>query len=147
MPPLSWEPKLMSRLNDFLANNLADRKITDAEVPAIRERVHADGQLNLDDVKLLVELYCTADQRCAAFDEFFFEVLEDVLLEDGEIQPSEQFYLLKMLYSDREIRQPERQFLQNIRRRVKNCPPEFEALCETALAAPARGWNVGGVGR
>ena len=74
-------------------------------------------------------------------------MLEDVLLEDGEIQPAEQFYLLKMLYSDREIRQPERQFLQNIRQRVKNRAPEFEALCQTALAAPAKGWSVGGVGR
>ena len=137
----------MTRLQDFVAKKLSDRKICEAEVPLIRERVYADGQTNLDDVKLLIELYCNADSRCAAFDEFFFEVLEDVLLEDGEIQPSEQFYLLKMLYSDREIRQPERQFLQNIRQRVKNRPPEFEALCQTALAAPAKGWSVGGVGR
>jgi len=137
----------MTRLQDFVAKKLADRKICEAEVPLIRERVYADGQTNLDDVKLLIELYCEADSRCAAFDEFFFEVLEDVLLEDGEIQPSEQFYLLKMLYSDREIRQPERQFLQNIRQRVKNCPPDFEQLCQTALAAPAKGWSVGGVSR
>jgi hypothetical protein len=137
----------MTRLQDFVAKKLNDRKICDAEVPLIRERVYADGQTNLDDVKLLIELYCEADKRCAAFDEFFFEVLEDVLLEDGEIQPSEQFYLLKMLYSDREIRQPEKEFLRHIHQQVKGLPPEFDALCRTALDAPARNWSVGGVSR
>lgn len=137
----------MSRLYDFLQDNLADRKITDAEVPAIRERLYADGQLNLDDVKLLIELYCEADSRCPAFEKLFFSVLEDVLLEDGEIQPGEQYYLLKMLYSDREIQQPERAFLQSLRQRASVRTPEFNALCETALAAPSRNWGVGGVSR
>ena len=61
------------------------------------------ASLNLDDVKLLVQLYCEADHRCPAFEDLFFDVLEEVLLEDGQIQPAEQFYLLKMLYSDRKI--------------------------------------------
>lgn len=130
----------MSRLQDFIAQNLSDGQITDAEVPAICDRIYADGQLDLDDVKLLVELYCQANSRCPAFDKLFFAVLEEVLLEDGQISASEQYYLLKMLYSDREIREQERQFLRTLRQRVKTRQPEFEALCETALAAPARNW-------
>ena len=135
----------MTRLQDFLAQKLSDRQISDAEVPAIRERLHADGQLNLDDVKLLIELYCEADRRSPAFEDLFFEVLDEVLLEDGRIQPAEQFYLLKMVYSDRKICDRERQFLRSLRKRASHPTPEFEALCETALAAPSRNWSVGGV--
>jgi hypothetical protein len=135
----------MTRLQDFVAQKLADRKVCDAELPAIRERLYADGQLNLDDVKLLIELYCEADRRSPAFEQLFFAVLEEVLLEDGEIQPGEQYYLLKMLYSDREIQPAERTFLQNIRQRLRSRPPEFEALCETALAAPSKHWTTGGM--
>ena len=137
----------MTRLQDFVAKKLSDRKICDAEVPAIRERLYADGQLNLDDVKLLIELYCEAKHRAPAFEKLFFSVLEEVLLEDGEIQPAEQFYLLKMLYSDRKICEQEREFLRNIRRRQKVRVPEFETLCETALAASDTNWSVGGSSR
>src|SRR5262245_34498419 len=105
----------MTRLQDFVAKKLSDRKICDSEVPAIRERLYADGQLNLDDVKLLIQLYCDADHRAPAFEQLFFSVLEEVLLEDGEIQPAEQFYLLKMIYSDRKICETEREFLRNVR--------------------------------
>jgi hypothetical protein len=135
----------MTRLQDFVAKKLSDRQICDAEVPAIRERLYADGQLNLDDVKLLIELYCEADRRSPAFEELFFSVLDEVLMEDGQIQPAEQFYLLKMIYSDRKICDRERQFLRGLRKRASHTTPEFEALCETALAAPNRGWSVGGV--
>ncbi len=135
----------MTRLQDFVAKKLSDRQICDAEVPAIRERLYADGQLNLDDVKLLIELYCEADRRSPAFEDLFFSVLEEVLLEDGEIQPAEQYYLLKMLYSDRKIGEREREFLQGIRRRAVNRTTEFDALCETALAAPATNWTTGGI--
>jgi hypothetical protein len=137
----------MTRFQDFVAKKLSDRKICEAEVPAIRERLYADGQLNLDDVKLLIELYCEADKRSPAFEKLFFSVLEEVLLEDGEVQPAEQFYLLKMLYSDRKICQTEREFLQSVRKRTAVKTPEFEALCETALAAAGSNWSVGGCGR
>jgi hypothetical protein len=137
----------MTKFQHFVAKKLSDRKICDAEVPAIRERLYADGQLNLDDVKLLIELYCEADKRCPAFEKLFFSVLEEVLLEDGEVQPAEQFYLLKMLYSDRKICKAEREFLQSVRDRAAVRTPEFEALCQTALAAGPSNWSVGGCGR
>jgi hypothetical protein len=134
----------MSQYYKLLSRIQADRGITDDEIRPIVEQLEADSKFDLDDVKLLVELYCNTDQRCQAFDDLFFAVLDRVLLADGQISPSEEFYLLKMLYSDREIRQPEREFLLKLRQQTKSRSASFEALCETALAAPEKNWCVGG---
>jgi len=134
----------VSKFHEFVSTTLSDRKISDSEVPMIREYLYQDGRLDLEDVKLLVELYCQATEYCPAFDDLFFSVLEQVILEDGEIQPSEQFYLLKMLYSDREIRDREKEFLLRLRQTAKHTTPEFEALCDEALKAPPTAWSVGG---
>jgi hypothetical protein len=134
----------MSPLYDFVATTLADRQISDDELPLIREKLYADGELSMDDVKLLVELYCGCDEPSPSFSRLFFAVLEEVFLADDEISPSEQYYLLKMLYSDRVVRAAEREFLQKLRAKLPRHSPEFEALYETAMHAPDRDWSVGG---
>ncbi len=132
----------MSRLHDFVATTLADRHVSDTELPLIREQLYADGELSQDDVKLLVELYCGTQEPSPSFSRLFFAVLEEVLLADGEISASEQYYLLKMLYSDRVIRDEERAFLGKLRTKLPNRSPEFESLCQTALGAPSKNWIV-----
>jgi len=134
----------MSRLHDFVSTTLADRQISDDELPLIREKLYADGELSIDDVKLLVELYCGCDEPSPLFSRLFFAVLDEVLLADDEISPTEQFYLLKMLYSDRVVRAAEREFLRKLRAKLPRHSPEFEALYETAMNAPDRDWSVGG---
>ena len=134
----------MSTFYEFVAETLADRHIGDAEVPLIREHLYRDGRLDLDDVKLLVELYCKATDYCPAFEDLFFSVLGEVFLADGEIQPSEQYYLLKMLYSDREIRDREREFLLKLKQKAEQTTPEFEALIDQALQCHSTAWSVGG---
>ncbi len=134
----------MSTFHQFVSTMLADKKIDDCEVPLIREHLYQDGRLDLEDVKLLVELYCGATEYCCAFEDLFFSVLEEVILADGEIQPSEQFYLLKMIYSDRVIRDREKDFLQRLRQTATQTTPEFEALCDEALAAHPTAWSTGG---
>ena len=134
----------MSQFYQFLAKIQADGRIGDDEVASIREQISRDGQLDIDDVKLLVELYCDAQNRSPAYDELFFSVLEQVFLGDGQITPSEEFYLLKLLYSDREIREPEREFLRRLRRQLPERSASFEALFDTAMEAPAKNWSVGG---
>ena len=134
----------MSQFYRLLEQIQADGGITDDEILPIRQYVNADGKLDIDDVKLLVELYCDADNRCPAFDELFFSTLEKVFLTDGQISPSEEFYLLKMLYSDREIREPEREFLRKLRKQLPTRSISFESLFDTAMNAPAKNWSVGG---
>lgn len=134
----------MGQFHQFLEKIQADGGISEDEIQPIREQLAADGQLDVDDVKLLVELYCETENRCPDFDDLFFSVLEKVFLADGQITPSEEFYLLKLLYSDREIREPEREFLRRLRKQLPERSASFEALFETALNAPAKNWSVGG---
>jgi hypothetical protein len=138
------EYQTMSQFYQLLSRIQADRGITEEEIQPIRQHLQADSKLDLDDVKLLVELYCNAESRCQAFDALFFDVLEKVFLTDGQISPSEEFYLLKMLYSDREIHEPEREFLRRLRKQSKTQSSSFEALFDTAMNAPAKNWSVGG---
>ena len=134
----------MSDFHQFVSTILADKTIDDSEVHLIRDRIYQDGLLDLEDVKLLVELYCGAREYCPAFEDLFFSVLEEVILEDGQIQPSEQFYLLKMVYSDRVIHDREREFLLKLQASASSVSPDFQALCDTVLVAPASNWDLGG---
>ena len=137
----------MSRLQTLLNHVLEDRKITEAEVSLIRDYIGEDGKLDQQDAKFLVELLSNANEVCPAFDKLFFPVLKHILLQDGKIGQDEQFYLLKMLYSDGRVRQSERDFLEQLRQEADDVTPEFEHLCETALAAPTENWDVGGQSR
>jgi hypothetical protein len=90
--------------HDLVRHILADRKIEDGELKLLCEYVHRNGAPSLDDVRLLVEIYSEVPDLSEAFENFFYGVLKKVILADGEIQPGEQFHLLKMIYSDRIIR-------------------------------------------
>jgi hypothetical protein len=134
----------MKRLGELLTTVLADKAIGSDELDMIGEAVVADGKLDLDDVKLLVELYCGARDRDPAFDNVFFDTLEHVMLDDKDLSQSEQLYLLKMVYSDHEILPREREFLTKIRAKLPTRTKDFELLYDTVMNAPDRDWCVGG---
>ena len=137
----------MAVLHQELTKLLQDKKITDDEVNSIREIIDQDGCLDLEDVKFLVELLSGADEVCPAFDELFFPVLKEVILKDGKVGYDEQFYLLKMLYSDGIIRESEKQFLRELQCEAVESSPEFNDLYNTAMNADSQDWDVGGVQR
>ena len=134
----------MGSLFRKLSELTEDKAITVAEVAEIRDYIREDGQLDLDDVKFLVQLLVDAKEVCPEFDELFFPALRDVILQDGEIGADEQFYLLKMIYADGRVRESELEFLEGLRKDVKKASPEFEALCDEAFAAHSTSWQVGG---
>lgn len=134
----------MAGLKRLEAELLRDGRITEAEVAVIRAHVEADGRLDLEDVKFLVELLSESREVCTAFDDLFFPALKEVLLADGKVGLDEQFYLLKMLYSDGHIRPREMQFLDELRREADETSPEFEALYREACGAHPTMWSVGG---
>ena len=134
----------MPRYFELLSTTLANQKIDDDEVGTIREQIYRDGQLDLDDVRLLIELYCEAREYPAAFETLFFDILKKVFLADGQVTPDEQYHLLKMLYSDRVIRSRELEFLRELKRESKHVSPEFDALCQNAFEAHPTNWSVGG---
>lgn len=134
----------MSQLFRLHSELLNDNRITDEEVAIIRNFMADDGRLDLNDVKFLVGLLSSAQEVCPAFDELFFPILKEVLLEDGKIGLDEQYYLVKMLFSKGHIRDREREFLLELRNEADDVSPELEALCEEILAVPSEGWSVGG---
>jgi len=134
----------MGRLHQFRELLLKDGKITDDEVEVIRQYIREDGKLDLDDVKLLVALQSEATEVSPAFDELFFPALKQVILADGRVGLDEQFFLLKMLYSDGRVRDREKRLLMELRREAREVTPEFEALCQEAFAADPTNWSVGG---
>ena len=121
----------MNRFYEFVSGVLADGKIDDAETALACDMICQDGQLDLNDVKLLVELYCGSRDRSPAFQTVFFKVLEQVFLADGAIDQSEQYYLLKMVCSHPNLEQAERDFLRELQAKVAHKDAQFEA----ALAA------------
>ncbi|MHB8865095.1 MAG: tellurite resistance TerB family protein [Pirellulaceae bacterium] len=134
----------MTNLRQLHSQLLTDGRITLAEVDTIRDAIASDSRLDLEDVKFLVELRSEACSVCPEFDQLFFPILKQVLLEDGRIGLDEQYYLLKMLYADGHVTDRERQFLHELRGELPHVSREFEALCETAVAAPETDWDLGG---
>jgi hypothetical protein len=94
-----------------------------------------------------VQLLVGAKEVCPAFDDLFFPVLKEVILNDGRIDHGEQFYLLKMIYGDGQIREREMRFLMELRREAKEVPAEFDEMCRTAAAAHPTEWSVDGAAR
>jgi hypothetical protein len=134
----------MGQLHELRSQLLRDRRISGDEVDVIREYIRQDGQLDLDDVKFLVDLLSDAVEVSPEFDRLFFPVLKEVVLRDGKIGQDEQFYLMKMLYSDGELRDSEREFLLQLQNEAQEITPQFQAMCDEALQAPRTGWDVGG---
>lgn len=110
-----------------------DGVIDEAEVEIIRQHVYADGHIDLEDMKFLVELRCEARRVCPAFEKLFFPALKMHILADGVVSLSEQFYLLKMLVADGKIDANEKKFLQELKREVERPTPEFDALYEQVM--------------
>lgn len=129
------------RLKDEL---LTDQRITDCEVDTIRAYVDQNGKLDLDDVKFLVSLLSEAREVSPGFDALFFPALKQVILADGLVGLDEQFYIMKMIYSDGRIREQEKQFLRELQAEVQETTPEFDAMCEAAFSAGTTNWCVGG---
>jgi hypothetical protein len=134
----------MGRLYQLRSQLLQNGKITDQDVAVIRNYLQGKAAPDIEDVRFLVELLGDAREVSPSYDELFFPILKEVLLADGRIGLDEQFYLLKMLYSDGHVRESEKQFLQELRREAKETTPEFEALCKEALSAHPTNWSVGG---
>ncbi len=134
----------MARLHQLLKDILEDKKITQNEVRVIQDYIDEDNKLDLADVRFLVELLVGAKEVCPEFDELFFPVLKSVFLEDGRIDESEQFYLLKMIYGDGNIRPSELRFLKELRQEAEQVSAEFDELVSIAQKAHPTQWSLDG---
>ena len=123
---------------------LSDGKITANEVEIIKDHMAANGTLDIQDARLLIDLMKEANEVCADFDEMFFPCLKQIILQDGQVGLDEQFELLRLLYSDGVVRDCERRFLTDLYQSADHVTPEFKQLCETALNCDDENWSLGG---
>lgn len=123
----------MGTLFKFRDELLVDGVITKYELSVIREYIEENG-LDLQDVKLLVQLQSEAREVCAEFDDLLFPVLKKVLLEDGTVGLDEQYYLLKTLCADGRVGEREQKFVAELKAESRKLSPEFESFCQQVLS-------------
>jgi hypothetical protein len=126
-----------------IAAILADGKIDETEVGVLRKELkEADGKIGEEGIQFLTELRDVGQKKAKAkkeeispaFENFFFKVVQDKVLEDGKIDAAEAGFLRKMLFADGKIDDGEMKFLTSLNKKAKAKSPEFEKLyteCET----------------
>jgi len=124
---------------------LADGKIDDDEVKALKKELWEDGQIDREEVGFLIELRNQAQKKAKArkeevnpkFTALFFKAMEDNVLKDGVIDEKEAGWLRGMLFADGKIDADEVKFLGRIKKAAKSTSPAFEKLYEDCMAKGA----------
>ncbi len=121
---------------------LADGKIYDDEVNALRKELWEDGQIDHEEVRFLIELRNQAQKKAKAhkkevnrnFTALFFKAIEENVLKDGTIDASEAGWLREMLFADGKIDADEKKFLAKIKKAAKSTSPQFNRLYDECMA-------------
>src|SRR5436309_1563002 len=90
---------------------LADGKIDDDEIKALKKELWEDGQIDQEEVKFLIDLRNAAQKKAKAkkeevnpkFTAMFFKAIELNVLKDGNIDAAESGWLREMLFADGKI--------------------------------------------
>ena len=121
---------------------LADGKIDDDEVKALKKELWEDGKIDMEEVNFLIKLRNAAQKKAKArkeevnpkFMALFFSALEKNLLEDGAIDAAEAGWLREMLFADGKIDDDEKKFLARVKKAAKSTSPEFERLYDECMS-------------
>jgi uncharacterized tellurite resistance protein B-like protein len=124
---------------------LADGKIDDDEVKALRKELWEDGQIDQDEVRFLVELRNQAQRKAKAkkaevnpkFMALFFKALEENVLKDGTIDAAEAGWLREMLFADGKIDADEKKFMVRLKKGAKSTSPQFNRLYDECMSSRA----------
>jgi hypothetical protein len=129
-----------------VATLLADGKIDDDEVKALRRELWEDGQIDQDEVRFLIDLRNAAQKKAKSrkeevnpkFMAMFFKALEENVLRDGTIDASEAGWLREMLFADGKIDADEVKFLHRLKKGAKSTSPHFDRLYEECTTRGGR---------
>lgn len=131
---------------------LSDGKVDDEEVGILKKELKsAEGTWFAEGVKFLVELRGAYTKKVKAkkeplsdaFENFFFKVVTDYVLKDGDVSEHEAKWLHETLFADGKIDDREWKFLQDLNKKAKtkaNAFIELYAMAEKKRnkgAAPA----------
>ncbi len=124
---------------------LADGKIDDDEIRALRKELWEDGKIDMEEVNFLVKLRNAAQKKAKAkkvevnpkFTALFFKAVKENVLADGKIDAAEAGWLREMLFADGKIDADERKFLEGVKKEAKETSPEFNRLYDECMSRSA----------
>ena len=131
----NWRKLVISTL-------LADGKIDDDEVKALKKELWDDGKIDDEEVRFLIDLRNEAQKKAKAkkeevnpkFTALFFKAIAENVLKDGRIDAAEAGVLRGMLYADGKIDDDEKKFLVRIKKTATSTSPQFDALYEECMS-------------
>jgi uncharacterized membrane protein YebE (DUF533 family) len=113
---------------------LADGKIDDAETKVLQKQLYADGVIDKQEVKFLINLRNKAKSVSPSFTKLFFRAIKDNVLKDGSVDSAEAKWLREMLFADGRIDADEKRFLKELKRQAKRVSPAFQKLYDECMA-------------
>lgn len=112
---------------------LADGRISEVETEMLRRAVLDDGVVDREEVEFLADLKREATSVHSKFDLFLFEVLEKVVLADGDVSDAEARWLRKLIFADNQVVPLELGFVIRLKNKAASHGPEFQRLYEECL--------------
>ena len=114
---------------------LADGKIDAAEARLLQRSVLADGVVEQDEIRFMLELKREARSVSTDFNLFLQSVIRRAVLKDGSIDADEVVWLRKLVFEDRMADADEMEFLKLLGREAKRVCREYVHLLEECDAA------------
>jgi hypothetical protein len=119
-------------------------RIDSPELELLRRELYAGGKIDRPAADFLVELHKRVQHTTPAFERFFYQAVKHHVLANGRIGAEETAWLRQMLFSDRRLRDEERQFLHELKGEARQVGPEFEALFKECMKQPMEQHTAGG---
>jgi len=112
---------------------LADGVIDASETELLKKEILADDVVDQEEVDFLVDLRNSAKSTSPEFVAFFFDALQQNILEDGVIDADEAKKLREIIFADGVVDEDEKKFLNSLKSSAKKISSEFEVLFDECM--------------
>lgn len=116
---------------------LSDGKVDEGEIKILQKELKgADGKIDAEGVKFLLELRVAAHKKAKgsgevvneAFEKFFFKVITENVLKDGKVDAKDAGWLRAHLFTDKKVDDKQWEFISSVNKKAKTKSAEFERL-------------------
>jgi uncharacterized tellurite resistance protein B-like protein len=107
---------------------LADGRVNEIEADLLARACTHSGHLSRELLELLLQLKRQARWVHPKFDALLFQILQSLMLRDGEILDSEAHWLRKLILRDEQIVEEELNFVSRLHQAAHHTGPEFTKL-------------------
>jgi uncharacterized membrane protein YebE (DUF533 family) len=120
-------------LEQMVAATIADGKVDEGEVTALRQEIYADGKVEKEEVEALFQINdaCTDGDNHPSFKQLMADAVCDCVLADdvtpGEVSAEEAEFLCDLLMADGSVDDTEKFVLQQIRAKATKINADFDS--------------------